>query len=110
VEIDEIDRRYQVVIDPAANDRMYAHFAFLAQVSEPAAQRLLNTLVQDIQSLESMPTSNSPFERSFLPFGKYRYKLSAKRYRIVYQIVNSTVYVDDIQDCRQSDDANLLHG
>jgi hypothetical protein len=34
--------------------------------------------------------------------------ISGKRYRIVYQIVGETVFVDDIQDCRQGDDKNSL--
>ena len=40
--------------------------------------------------------------------GKYRYLISCDRYRIVYQIEGQTVFVDDIQDCRQSDLNNLL--
>ncbi|WP_461256861.1 hypothetical protein [Treponema sp. R80B11-R83G3] len=47
-------------------------------------------------------------DRPYIESGKYRYKLSYGRYRIVYQIVNDTVFVDDIQDCRQDDDKNLL--
>jgi mRNA-degrading endonuclease RelE of RelBE toxin-antitoxin system len=34
--------------------------------------------------------------------------LSGKRYRIVYQIADDTIYVDDVQDCRQDDDKNLV--
>jgi len=45
----EIDKKYTVIVDPAVNDRMYEHFEFLARVSESAAERLLNQLVDDIQ-------------------------------------------------------------
>ena len=55
-----------------------------------------------------MPQANPYFNRPYLEQGKYRYKLSYKRYRIVYQIVKNNVFVDDIQDCRQDEDKNIL--
>lgn len=99
---------FKVIIDPAANDRMYEHFEFLARVSEQAAVKLLNGLVTDMRSLERMPYRNPMFDRPYLPGGKYRYMMSCSRYRIVYQIEADTVFVDDIQDCRQSDASNLI--
>jgi plasmid stabilization system protein ParE len=87
---------------------MYEHFIFLAKVNEAAARRLLDRFMKDIRSLVSMPFSYPLYNRPFLPKGKYRYMLSAKRYRIVYQVVNDTVYIDDVQDCRQDDDKNLI--
>ncbi|GHV83021.1 plasmid stabilization protein [Spirochaetia bacterium] len=101
-------KTWKVIIAPEANDRMYDHFEFLARVSGTAAIRLLETLTEDIKSLETMPFVSPFFDRSYLPKGKYRYKLSYQRYRIVYQIEGDTVYVDDIQDCRQDDDKNLI--
>jgi plasmid stabilization system protein ParE len=87
---------------------MYDHFLFLARVNENAARRLLDTFMKDIGSLASMPWAYPVYDRPFLPKGKYRYMLSGKRYRIVYQIVDDTIYIDDVQDCRQDDDKNLL--
>ena len=101
-------KKYRVWVSPAANDRMYNHFFFLAQVSENAARNLLNRLIKDIQSLEHTPQRNPFLDRPYLEQGKYRYKLSYRRYRIVYQIVKDGVYVEDIQDCRQDDDKDLL--
>ena len=102
-------KKYQVLVSPAANDRMYDHFLFLAKVSESAASKLLSTLLEDIQSLEYMPQANPYFSRPYLESGKYRYKMSYKRYRIVFQIINDNVFVDDIQDCRQDDDKSTLY-
>jgi hypothetical protein len=99
---------YQVIVDPAANDRMYDHFEFLAQVSEAAAVNLLDGLVKDIRSLDRMPYRNPVYDRPYLQSGKYRYMMSCDRYRIVYQVGEGTVFVDDIQDCRQSESSSLL--
>ena len=103
------EKIYYVSVDPAANDRMAEHFEFLARVSENAANRLLEGLLTDIRSLEESPQRNPVYERPYLPKGKYRYKVSCERYRIVYQIVGDFVFVDDIEDCRQDDDKSILN-
>jgi len=100
---------YKVIVAPAANDRMAEHFEFLARVSESAANKWLDGLLDDIESLQKMPFRNPIYNRPYVPPLKYRYMVSNKRYRIVYQIVNDTVFVDDIQDCRQNDDKDLLN-
>jgi mRNA-degrading endonuclease RelE of RelBE toxin-antitoxin system len=101
------ERTYKVLIAPAANDRMYDHFEFFGRASETAANKLLDELVKDIQSLEHMPYRNPMYDRPYLRRGKYRYMMVRGRYRIVYQIEADTVFVDDIQDCRQAGSRNL---
>jgi len=103
------DKEYKVIIDPAVNDRMYDHFEFLARVSESAAERLLDNLIEDMHSLERMPYRNPVFNRPYIKIGKYRYMVSCKRYLIVYQVVGDTVYIDEVQDARQADDKNRLY-
>jgi mRNA-degrading endonuclease RelE of RelBE toxin-antitoxin system len=89
---------------------MYEHFEFLSRVSETAALKLLDGLASDMRSLEELPYRNPVYDRPYLPKGKYRYMMSCGRYRIVYQIEARTVFVDDIQDCRQRDEGGLLDG
>ena len=102
------DKEYTVIVDPAVNDKMYDHFEFLARVSETAVERLLDDLVKDMRSLERLPYRNPVFDRPYLKSGKYRYMVSCKRYLIVYQVVDNMVFVDDIQDSRQTDDKSLI--
>ena len=106
--MNDVDVKYNVIIDPAASDRMHDHYDFLARVNENAAERLLDGLISSIRSLERMPERNPIYDRPYIIKGKYRYLLSCDIYRIVYQIEGNTVYVDDIQDCRQSELNNLL--
>jgi len=106
--VNNSEKEYTVIIAPAANDRMYDHFEFLARVSETAAERLLDKLIADIRSLTHMPHRNPVYVSRYVPPGKYRYMMSGDRYRIVYQIDGNMVYVDDIQDCRQSDGFKLV--
>jgi len=101
-------KKFRIYVSPAVNDRMSDHFEFLARVSEKAAANLLSKLVKDIQSLEFFALANPYFDRPYLEQGKYRYKLSYRRYRIVYQIIKDSVFVEDIQDCRENDDKSML--
>jgi plasmid stabilization system protein ParE len=103
------EKVYRVIIASDANGRMYEHFEFLARVNVNAANRLLDGLLKDIRNLRTEPFRYPVYNRPYLPVGKYRYILSNKRYRIVYQIIGNQVFVDDIQDCRQDDDKNILN-
>jgi mRNA-degrading endonuclease RelE of RelBE toxin-antitoxin system len=106
--MDNSAKEYNVIVDPAASDRMAEHLEFLARVSEDAASRVLEELLADIRSLEHSSYRNPVYNRPYLPADKYRYLISGKRYRLVYQIDGDFVFVDDIQDCRQSDDKSIL--
>ena len=101
-------KAFHIIIDPTAENRMYEHFEFLARINVTAANNLLDGLLSDIGSLENLPYRNPVYNRPYLPPDKYRYMISNKRYRIVYQVDSYFVYVDDIQDMRQSDDKNLI--
>lgn len=107
--MDANEKLYQIIIAPEANDRMYDHFNFLAQVNLDAANRLLDGLLEDIRKLRTNPFRYPSYNRPYLPVGKYRYVLSNKSYRIVFQIIDIQVFVDDIQDCRQNDDKSPLN-
>lgn len=106
--MERYEKVYQVIIASDANDRMFDHFEFLARVSVNAANRLLDGLLKDIRNLRTDPFRYPVYNRAYLPVGKYRYIISNKRYRIVYQIIGNQVFVDDIQDCRQDDDKSVL--
>ena len=53
-------------------------------IIDPAAEKLLDTLLSDIRSLEHMPYRNHIYNRPYIPSSKYRYMVSKNRYRIVY--------------------------
>ena len=102
------EKIYRIIINPAVNDKMYSHFEFLARVSIDAANNLLDILLSDINSLQNFPYRNPIYNRPYIPKDKYRYLISNSRYRIVYQIEGDYVFIDDIQDCRQSDISQII--
>jgi plasmid stabilization system protein ParE len=101
-------REYAVFVDPAAYNKMYEHVRFLARVSVPAAERLHDALEKTIDALKQNPEIHPPYITMKPIDGELRFKLCAKRYRIVFEIVGHAVYVYDIQDCRQDTDKNLV--
>jgi plasmid stabilization system protein ParE len=80
---------------------LVSHARFLVQVSESAALRLVDAFYEKAKSLERLPERNTYLTDPMVPPGKYRKLLLEKRYLLLYQIKESTVYVDAIVDTRQ---------
>lgn len=93
--------QYQVIISEQAKQNLLFHVRFLAQISKPAAQKLRKRLVEEIHSLEQMPHRYPFLNAEFIPPNKYHKLYVENNYLILYQIRDSTVYVDWIVDCRQ---------
>jgi len=92
---------YEVIVSDAAYAMLDGHVVFLARVSSQAAVNLMDEILGDIESLSQFPERFPIFDNEFIPDGRYRKMLSAKRYLILYEIDLKTVYVDYIIDCRQ---------
>ena len=69
---------------------------------------MYDALEKAIDSLKHNPAICPHDMPQFATDAELRYKLCAKRYCIVFEIVGKAVYVYDIQDCRQNTDKNLL--
>ena len=95
------DKKYEVIISDRAMTMLATHVRFLAQVSNNAAVKLRDELISEMKELERMPESYSWLNNKYLPANKYRKKLVCKRYLLIYQIIDHTVYVDYVVDCRQ---------
>lgn len=101
-------RKYDVFVEPSANQRLTVHMEFLSRVSENAAIRLYSEYEETLSFLENSPESCPIYISRISSDTQLRYKLFGKRYRIVFEIVGDAVYAYDIQDCRQDSNQNLL--
>ena len=97
----EKNKPYTVNITETAWDMLIFHARFLANVSAPAANKLIDTFVEMIDSLASMPERNPWLEHDAIPFQKYRKLAFGNHYMTLYQIQANTVYVTAVMDCRQ---------
>lgn len=93
--------KYTVIVSEHAKQMLVSHAAFLAQTSVNAAQRLADSFEKIAGSLEFMPQRCTWLTNEFIPRNMYRYILFEKRYMIIFQIKDNTVYVDHVIYCRQ---------
>ncbi|MDR3344107.1 MAG: type II toxin-antitoxin system RelE/ParE family toxin [Oscillospiraceae bacterium] len=89
--------------------KLNSHVSFLANVSVSASVRLRDEFAQALRSLRRKPHR---YPKYYSPFGvtdELRYRFCSKqRYRIVFKVVDNTVYIIDVQDCRQDTEANYV--
>jgi plasmid stabilization system protein ParE len=96
-----VDKRYRVIIPERAGEMLVQHARFLAQVNTQAADKLRIDVIEAAKSLQEFPERGSRLTDPALPANKYRKLLVDKRYLLIYQIKDNTVYIDYIVDCRQ---------
>ncbi len=102
--MDSADKLYQVIIADQAVQMLISHSRFLAQSSETAALQLIAEFNEKVKSLERFPERNPWLLDVMVPPGKYRKLIMAKRYLLIYQVKDGTVYIDLVLDCRQDYD------
>ena len=97
-------KKYSVILADRADKMLLLHTAFLARVSSVAARMLIVDFKKAKQSL-----AENPFQFPFadvldapgIPPETYRKCLFDKRYKALFFVENSDVYIDAIIDCRQ---------
>ncbi|MBA1334317.1 MAG: hypothetical protein HPY66_2166 [Firmicutes bacterium] len=95
------NKLYRVIVSDSATDMLMQHMRFTAQVSLQAADKLRTEIIEAVKSLESFPERNSWLSDPVLPANKYRKMIISKRYLLIYQIKDETVFAEYILDCRQ---------
>lgn len=93
--------KYTIIVSERAKQMLVSHAAFLAQTSVKAAQRLADSFEKTTNTLEFMLQRCAWLTNEFIPRNMYRYLLFEKRYMLIFQVKDNTVYVDYVIDCRQ---------
>lgn len=91
---------YNVIVSETANSMLVEHVRFLSRVNVNAANRLIDAFEKAAKSLETMPLRCS-IDSKLEPLVLYRKMIFEKRYLILFEVVDTTVYIDYILDCRQ---------
>ena len=99
--MDNESNRYTVIVSENAAQMLVSYARFLAQVSEKAVLRLIDDFQAQVKTLEQFPERNPMLIDQSIPAGKYRKLLLKKRYLLIYQIKETTVYLDAVADTRQ---------
>lgn len=92
---------YTIEITDTAWEMLISHARFLANVSVPAANRLVDNFMKATDSLTIMPERHPWLDNDDFPFQKYRKLLLDKHYMALFQIRENTIYISAVVDCRQ---------
>lgn len=95
------NKNYKVIVSDRAKRMLGAHIRFMAQVNKEAAVTKKKAIMTAMRSLSQMPHRFPFFEELYITPNKYHKMFIEKRYLVLYQIKDDTVYVDYILDCRK---------
>ena len=93
--------KYRIIVFQKAEEMLYKHLAFIANVSKEASVKEKNRIIRSMRNLSEDPDIYPFLDEEFIPKNKYHKMVVDKRYMILYQIKDKTVYVDYIIDTRQ---------
>ena len=92
-------KSYSVIVASRADEMLLRHMEFLARVSLPAAKRFRKEFAS---LLEELKQNQFPWETDpNLPEHTYRKALFFRRYKALFLVEESNVYLDAVVDCRQ---------
>lgn len=92
---------YDIKVSNNAKRMLEQHISFINNVDHLSAINTKDILLNAIKSLEEIPMRCPYFNEGFIVKNKYRKLIVNKRYIIIFQIRDMTVYVDYIIDTRQ---------
>lgn len=94
-------KKYQVIVSDKAMRMLGNHIRFLADADRNAAAETKKKIMAALRSLTELPERYPFFHAEYIPSNKYHKMVIHRRYLALYQIKDTSVYVDYILDCRQ---------
>jgi plasmid stabilization system protein ParE len=95
------ENKFNVIVKDKATEMMLAHVKFLARASAQAARKLTGAFHSALQSLTESPERFPWLFTPELPFYEYRKMRFDTRYLIIFTVIENTVYVEAVVDCRE---------
>lgn len=100
--------KYEIAVSERALHMLGEHVAFISRVSLRAAKRLSMSFKTAINSLNENPQRCPWLKSENIPSNTYRFLIFEKRYMLIFQIRDNTVFVEYVLDCRR-DYGWLIH-
>lgn len=92
---------YRVVVSKRATQMLVSHAAFVARLDEALVLKLVRDFREAADSLSKMPYRTPTLHSDVFPNEKYRKLIFGKWHLVLYQIKESTVYIEYVIDGRQ---------
>lgn len=93
--------KYKVIVSDRTKEQLVQHIAFIANTDKNSANKTKNRIIAALRSLSEMPHRYPLFDEEYIARNKYHKMYVENWYLVLYQIVDNTVYVECILDCRQ---------
>jgi plasmid stabilization system protein ParE len=97
----ERETEYRIIISKRAAQQLVSLSAFVAQLEERLARKLVADFRDAALSLRQFPYRNPVLRSDEFFSEKYRKLVFGKWYLLIYQIKGETVYVEHVVDGRQ---------
>ncbi len=94
-------KKYKVIVSDKAKRMLGTHIRFMAQVNKQAAAAKKKEIMTVMRFLSQMPQRFPFFEEPYITPNKYHKMFIEKKYLVLYQIQDDTVYMEYILDCRK---------
>ena len=92
---------YKGIVSDRAKQMLGVHIRFLAQVNKEAAAEKKKQIMTALRYLAQMPQRLPFVDEEYLNQSQYHKMYVEKWYFVLYQILDDTVYVEYILDCRK---------
>ncbi len=92
--------KYKIVFGRRIDRMVQQHVAFLSRVSIPAAKQFRKEFGEILSRIEENPFQFSASIDEAIAEAKYREAAFAKRYKAIFSVDESTVFLDAVLDCR----------
>ena len=92
---------YKIVVSKRAAQMLVSHVAFVARLDEGLAHKLVRDFREAADSLSKMPYRAPILHSDIFSNQKHRKLIFDKRYLMLYQIKEDTVYIEYVIDGRQ---------
>lgn len=93
--------RYNVVISDKARKQIGQHILFVSNVNKESARILKKRIINQLGSLAEMPRRYPYLNVENIEKNYYRKMPLEKWYLAIYHIIDNTVFIDYVLDCRQ---------
>ena len=92
--------KYRIILSSRAEQMLLRHTEFLSRVSIPAAKAFYREFEDILRQIRNNPYQFPLEEDLNLPKGQYHKALFARRYKALFLVEETTVYLDAVVDCR----------
>jgi hypothetical protein len=98
-----MENKYAVVVRPVAGNQLAKHIEFLARKSVKAASEIVDNFEKLEFALSTNPTSFPAFYKN------YRKAIIQPRYAVLFEVEDSSVFIDKILDMRQLEYNDIIN-